>query len=121
MKKKYNPTQQFGNLFNAYAKAFNKKYDRTGSLFESPFRRIQVNDERYFKQLILYIHNNPVHHGFCETMIEYPWSSYLSIISAYPTKLQGNKVMGWFNSKSEFIEYHHQIHDNKAIESLIIE
>ena len=24
VKKKYNPTQQFGNLFNAYAKAFNK-------------------------------------------------------------------------------------------------
>lgn len=28
-----NPNQQFGNLFNAYAKAINKAYHRTGSLF----------------------------------------------------------------------------------------
>ena len=31
-----NPGQQFGNLFNAYTKAFNKVYQRTGSLFEKP-------------------------------------------------------------------------------------
>lgn len=121
VKKKYNPTQQFGNLFNAYAKAFNNQYNRTGSLFESPFRRVPVNDERYFKQLIFYIHNNPVHHGFCEVMYEYPWSSYLTTISVKPTKLHRNKVIGWFNSKSEFIDFHRQSHDNKTIESLIIE
>ena len=121
LKKKYNPTQQLGNLFNAYAKAFNKKYNRTGSLFESPFRRIPVNDERYFKHLIFYILNNPVHHGFCEVMTDYPWSSYLTTISDKPTRLQRDKVIGWFNSKPEFIEFHQQNHDDKTIESLIIE
>lgn len=120
-KKKYNPTQQFGNLFNAYAKAFNGRYSRTGSLFESPFRRLPVENDRYFKQMVFYIHNNPVHHGFCETMLDYPWSSYLSVISIKPTKLQRDKIIGWFNSKSEFVEYHQQKHDNKTIEGLIIE
>ena len=121
VKKKYNPTQQFGNLFNAYAKAFNKQYHRTGSLFESPFRRLPVNDGRYFKQLIFYIHNNPVHHGFCEMMMDYPWSSYLSVIAVKPTKMKRDKVIGWFNSKSEFIDYHQQYHDDKIIKNLIIE
>ena len=121
VKKKYNPTQQFGNLFNAYAKAYNEKYDRTGSLFESPFRRIPVNNERYFRQLIFYIHNNPVHHGFCECMSDYPWSSYQTTLSLKPTKLQREKVIGWFNSKSEFIEYHRHNHDNEVINKLIIE
>ena len=37
-----NPSQQFGNLFNAYAKAINKTYRRTGSLFQHPFGRIPV-------------------------------------------------------------------------------
>lgn len=120
-KKKYNPTQQFGNLFNAYTKAFNKKYDRTGSLFEPPFRRLQVNDEQYFKQLVFYIHNNPVHHGFCETMSDYPWSSYLSIISTKSTNVQRNKVIGWFNSKPEFIDFHRQKQDIKGIETIITE
>ncbi len=34
--------RQFSNLFNAYSKAFNKKYKRTGSLIEHGFRRIEV-------------------------------------------------------------------------------
>ena len=33
-------TQALSNLFNAYAKAFNKQNDRTGSLFEKHFKRI---------------------------------------------------------------------------------
>lgn len=37
--KKIEPSQAFSNLFNAYTKAFNKKYNRHGALFERPFRR----------------------------------------------------------------------------------
>lgn len=33
------PSQSFGNPFNAYTKAINKTYARTGSLFENPFHR----------------------------------------------------------------------------------
>ena len=32
----------FSNFFNAYAKAINKAYGRTGSLFQHPFGRIPV-------------------------------------------------------------------------------
>lgn len=52
---------QFSNLFNAYTKAFNKKYDRTGSLFEHTFRRKLIDSVDYLRQVILYIHNNPIH------------------------------------------------------------
>ena len=34
------PNQQFGHLFNAYAKAINKAYGRSGSLFQNPFGRV---------------------------------------------------------------------------------
>lgn len=120
-KKKYNPTQQFGNLFNAYAKSYNKKYKRTGSLFESPFRRIHVNDDTYFKQLVFYIHNNPVHHGLCNNMADYPWSSYLSIISVKSEHPACNNVIGWFNSQSEFIEFHQGKQDGKVVEKMMKE
>ena len=59
------PHQYFSNLFNAYTKAINKRNKRHGSLFERPFKRKLIKDEDYLKQLVLYIHNNPVHHGFC--------------------------------------------------------
>jgi len=36
--------QPFSNLFNSYAKAFNKRYGRTGSLFRVRFRREEMPD-----------------------------------------------------------------------------
>jgi REP element-mobilizing transposase RayT len=45
-------TQAFSNLFNAYAKAFNKQQNRTGSLFEKHFKRIRLDSEEYLKKLI---------------------------------------------------------------------
>lgn len=98
--------QQFSNLFNAYTKAFNKKYNRTGSLFEHTFRRKLIDNDEYLKQTILYIHNNQVHHGFCEHLLDYPWSSYLTCISVKPTKLHRDTVIGWFDSKASFKTRH---------------
>jgi REP element-mobilizing transposase RayT len=73
-------TNQFSKFFNAYVKAFNKRFKRTGSLFEKPFDRKKVDNTGYFKNLIHYIHYNSVHHGFCKRLQEYPWSSYGSVI-----------------------------------------
>jgi len=100
--------QQFSNLFNAYTKAFNKKEDRHGALFERPFRRKHINSEDYLKKLVLYIHTNPVHHKIVENSIEYPWTSYLSIISLKKTKVKRNEVLGWFDTKANFIFAHQQ-------------
>lgn len=36
------PSQAFSNFFNAYVKAINKAYGRTGALFQRPFGRISV-------------------------------------------------------------------------------
>jgi len=91
--------QQFSNLFNAYSKAINKRYHRTGSLFEHTFIRKKIDSVEYLKKVILYIHNNPVHHGFCEHPLEYPWSSYLTCISVKPTKLHRDAVIGWFDNE----------------------
>jgi len=37
------PHQHFSNLFNAYTKAFNKRYNLRGALFERPFKRKLVD------------------------------------------------------------------------------
>jgi REP element-mobilizing transposase RayT len=54
-------SKQFSHFFNAYTQAINKRYNRTGSLFEKNFKRKLVLTEAYFGRLIFYIHNNPVH------------------------------------------------------------
>ena len=100
------PAKHFSNLFNSYAQAFNKMYGRHGNLFERPFKRKEITDKEYFKSLVTYIHNNPVHHKFTEHEMDYPWSSYQTCISVKPTRLQRDAVIGWFDSKANFIAVH---------------
>jgi hypothetical protein len=48
-------SNQFSNLFNAYAKSINKVYGRTGSLFQHPFGRVPITSDRQFWNVIAYI------------------------------------------------------------------
>jgi REP element-mobilizing transposase RayT len=86
-----NPSQQFSNLFNAYTKAINLKYNRTGSVFQKPFRRIKISKEEYLKSLVLYIHLNPEHHDISDDFSNYQFSSYKSIKSKLPPSSKGKK------------------------------
>lgn len=67
---------QFKRWLNSYAKAYNKEQSRTGSLFEKRFRRLKVEHVNYAENLIAYIHNNPVHHGFVEDPRDWKYSSF---------------------------------------------
>jgi len=100
------PENHLSHFFNAYTKAYNILYGTRGSLFERPFRRKQITNEKYLRQVILFIHNNPVHHGFCEHPSEYPWSSYLTCLSLKPTKLKRESVIGWFDDEANFRHMH---------------
>ena len=102
------PHLYFSDLFNSYSQAFNIQENRTGSLFQRPFSRIHVDDPMYFKNLIVYIHTNPEHQGFVDNFRDYPWTSYGTILSLNPTRLQREKVIGWFNGKGEFMNIHNQ-------------
>jgi len=115
------PSRQFSHFFNAYTQAINKRHNRTGSLFGRTFERKLVSSEIYFQQLIFYIHNNPVHHGFVEKMSFYPWSSYETILSNKPTRLKRNDVIALYGDAENFIFYHNQEQDLNEINSFIIE
>lgn len=119
--KTINASNQFGYLFNAYTQAINKKFKRTGSLFETPFERKQISSDAYLKNLIYYIHNNPVHHGFIDKMNLYPWSSFETIISDKPTKLKRDNILDIYGSKSDFIEFHNINQNLSNLKELIIE
>jgi hypothetical protein len=108
--------QHFSNLFNAYTKAFNKKYNRTGSLFEKNFHRKLIYNNEYLKKVIVYIHQNPVHHRFCTRASDYPWSSYQTCISLKNTHLKRDAVIGWFDNLGNFEYYHEKQIETDAIE-----
>ncbi len=119
--KKINPSKQFSHLFNAYTQAINKRYNRTGSLFEKPFERKLVSSEKYFNNLVYYLHHNPVHHGFVEKISDYPWTSYNSVVTLKPTKLKRERIIECFEDLPNFIAYHNNEHDLEEIKELLID
>lgn len=102
------PSQCFSNLFNAYAKAFNKAYNRTGALFQRPFGRIEVTSDSYLIHLVTYIHQNPQKHRFVDDFRDWPYSSYHALLSKQPTRLKREEVMGWFDTVAAFEQAHSQ-------------
>jgi|SRR5690554_578921 len=100
--------QPFSNLFNAYTKAVNKKYNREGSLFRKNFKRQRITDEQYLINTIIYIHLNPVKHEFTKKFEKYKYSSFQSIISEKPTKLKRTEVLDMFSGAENFMASHHQ-------------
>ena len=104
--KSLDPGQNLGNLFNAYTKAVNKTYGRTGSLFEKPFHRKLITDDDYFWRLILYIHFNPQKHGLIDDFRLWPFSSYPALISNQPTRLKREAVLFTFGGCENFIQQH---------------
>jgi len=101
--------QRLSNFLNSYAKAFNKQQSRRGSLFIDYTKRKEISNDCYFSKIINYIHQNPVHHGFCKEVNEWEYSSYNSIISINKgTKLERNIVFDWFGSIEHFVTFHKQ-------------
>jgi len=114
-------SKKFSDLFNSYTKSINKAYNRTGGLFETPFRRIEVTSETYFTRLIWYIHFNPQKHGFVNDFREYPHSSYISFLSHKKTKLEQEQVLDWFGSEKDFLNFHQSKPIETEFSSFIID
>ncbi len=98
-------SQSLSNLCNAYTKAINKKYNRTGSLFQVRFKRKKVTDEKYLKQLIVYINLNPVYHEFENDIYAYQYSSLRLLLSKGKTFICRREVLELFDGLENFQYY----------------
>ncbi len=116
-----NPGQQFSNFFNAYSKAINRAYGRTGSLFENRYRRKEVTTDRYFQQLIHYIHWNPQKHGFTPDFRDYPYSSYHLFLTDKPTFVKRDEVLDWFGGHDGFVRQHQELTDDKDLQDFLVD
>ena len=91
-------SKAFADTCNGYAKWFNTKYDRRGSLFERPFKRNGIKDDAALAWITWYIHRNPVHHRITENWQEWKWSSYGAYVSNHPTLLKTEYLINFFGS-----------------------
>ena len=59
-----------------YAGYFNKRYERTGTLWEGRFHASLVKTDSYFLTCHRYIDQNPLRAGLARVPEQYPWSSH---------------------------------------------
>ncbi|MEQ8581727.1 MAG: hypothetical protein RIC30_17725 [Marinoscillum sp.] len=111
---------QFSHLFNSYTQAYNKVYERRGSLFIPNFKRKEINSDAYLSAIISYIHRNPVHHGFCKQIEDWPHSSYHTLLSEKPTQIHREEVIEWFGSRKDLVNFHRHM-PQIADKSLLID
>lgn len=114
-------SNQFRNFFISYTKSFNKVYNRTGSLFQKPFKRIEVNNQNYLLMLIHYIHHNPIHHNYVKEYNSWKYSSYSAISNNQATKVKRKSVLQFFGGREAFLNYHDHMKNYNEINHLIIE
>jgi putative transposase len=70
------PASMMKNLGERYVQYVNRRYERTGTLWEGRFRSCLVQEDSYLLACQRYIELNPVRAQMVSHPYEYPWSSY---------------------------------------------
>ena len=93
-------------VFNVYTKAFNSKYQLSGTLFEGPFRAIHIDRIEYLLHLCRYIHRNPLEAGMVLDPEQWLYSNYLEFVEQRDGTLVDREfVADNFGSPEEYREF----------------
>jgi hypothetical protein len=106
--KPFKSSAQFSHLFNSYTKSVNLKKNRSGTLFESTFKRKRIVDENNFLNVVCYIHRNPIHHKITKTYKNYPYSSFKDFLHLKSTFIERKNLLKRFGGRDNFIEAHRE-------------
>lgn len=72
-----------------------KQKHRESTLWQRRYWEHRIRDDRDFERHADYIHYNPVRHGLCERVIDWPWSTFHRYVSRddYPVDWGGGSVI----------------------------
>lgn len=97
------------NFQNSYAKYFNLKSDRTGSLFQTMFKAVRIETDEQLIHVARYIHLNPLTAYILkdiEDLTIYPWSSFPIYRGKFTSDVVNIKtILEYFSSLDEFIKF----------------
>jgi putative transposase len=82
-------------LMTGYAVTFNKRYKRSGHLFQNRYKSVVCEEDPYMLELIRYIHLNPLRAGVVRDLKEldkYPWTGHSAILGRRNNPLTPNQL-----------------------------
>ena len=68
------------HLQGTFSRAFNRRWRRTGPLWQSRYQAQLIKDQRYFDQVMVYIHVNPVRAGIVADPVDHAFSGHREIM-----------------------------------------
>ena len=90
-------------FLTGYAVTYNLRHKRYGYLFQNRYKSIVCDEDTYFRELVRYIHLNPLRAKLVKTMSDldrYPWSGHSTIMGHVERQWQDRDyVLSWFGDK----------------------
>jgi len=87
-------------LLTGYALTYNRRHKRVGHLFQNRYKSIVVEEDPYFRELVRYIHLNPVRARLVPDLPHvdrYPWCGHAGILGRTSPPWQDRAyVLSWF-------------------------
>lgn len=94
--------------FQSYVQAINKRYRRTGRLFESHPKHKTIDDIDYLLHLCRYIHINPVKANIVQNPEQWQYSNYLEFIGKRESDFFDCVLFNeWFDSGHSYQSFVH--------------
>lgn len=97
------------NFQNSYARFFNTKNNRSGSVFQLMFKAVYIETDEQLKHVVRYIHLNPLTSYLLkkfEELNQFQWSSYLDYIGKrHHSFVETGFVLKLFTSPESFVQF----------------
>jgi REP element-mobilizing transposase RayT len=93
--------QVMQNINTSYTVFVNKKYHRSGHLFQGRYKAFIVDKDKYLLALSRYIHLNPVRAGVVKRAEQFRWSSYQEYLHGRKggTLADTDETLGFFSKQ----------------------
>lgn len=76
-----------------YARYFNRRYDRSGHLFQGRFQGLVIERDAYLLEVVRYIHRNPVKARLATRPGDFAWSSHRAYLGPAPPWLDTTQAL----------------------------
>ena len=98
-------------LSNAYTKYFNERHNRSGSLFEGPFKAAEIKPDD-LTQVVRYIHLSPFLAGIVDDPEKYRWSDFPTYTNSKEVNVSNAEpVLSQFNTAADYKHFVHNYMD----------
>jgi hypothetical protein len=96
--KNINTSAILQRLLTSYTKHYNKKYKKSGHLFQGRYKSIICEKDNYLLELVRYIHLNPFRANLVKNPLDWAWSGHREYLDADSILLDSEEVLGMLSS-----------------------